>query len=67
MYDGRGDMLIFTNECLLADNLLQRSLFIVLGSMEMIAQGSIYFTFGSGVTDEVACRELSQIIRLRLG
>ena len=39
VYDGRGDMLIFTNECLLAsDNLLQRSLFIVLGSMEMIAQ-----------------------------
>ncbi len=32
-------MLIFTNECLLAsDNLLQRSLFIVLGSMERIAQ-----------------------------
>ena len=39
VYDGRGDMVIFTNECLLAsDNLLQRSLFIVLGSMEMIAQ-----------------------------
>ena len=39
VYDGRGDMLIFTNECLLAsDNLLQRLLFIVLGSMEMIAQ-----------------------------
>ncbi len=39
MYDGCGDMLIFTNECLLiSDNLLQRSLFIVLGSMEMIAQ-----------------------------
>jgi hypothetical protein len=39
VYDGRADMLIFTNECLLAsDNLLQRSLFIVLGSMEMIAQ-----------------------------
>jgi hypothetical protein len=32
-------MLIFTKECLLAsDNLLQRSLFIVLGSMEIIAQ-----------------------------
>jgi hypothetical protein len=32
-------MLIFTNECLLAsDNLLQRSLFIVLGSIEIIAQ-----------------------------
>jgi hypothetical protein len=32
-------MLIFTNECLLAsDNLLQHSLFIVLGLMEMIAQ-----------------------------
>jgi hypothetical protein len=32
-------MLIFTNECLLAsDNSLKRSLFIVLGSMEMIAQ-----------------------------
>ncbi len=40
MYDGRGDMLIFTNECLLlaSDNLLQCSLFIVLGSMEIIAQ-----------------------------
>ena len=39
VYDGRGDMLIFTNECLLSsDNLLQRSLFILLGSMEMIAQ-----------------------------
>jgi len=37
--DGRGDMLIFTNECLLSsDNLLQRLLFILLGSMEMIAQ-----------------------------
>jgi hypothetical protein len=32
VYDGRGDMLIFTNKCLLAsDNLLQCSLFIVLG------------------------------------
>jgi len=32
VYDGRGDMLIFTNECLLSsNNLLQRSLFIVLG------------------------------------
>jgi len=32
VYDGRADMLIFTNECLLAsDNLLQRLLFIVLG------------------------------------
>jgi hypothetical protein len=39
VYDGQADMLIFTNECLLAsDNLLQRSLFIILGSMEMIAQ-----------------------------
>ncbi len=39
MYDGRGDMLIFTHECLLSsNNLLQRSLFIVLGSMEMIVQ-----------------------------
>jgi hypothetical protein len=39
VYDGRGDLLIFTNECLLAsDNLLQHSLFIVLGLMEMIAQ-----------------------------
>jgi hypothetical protein len=39
IYDGRVDMLIFTNKCLLtSDNLLQRSLFIVLGSMEMIAQ-----------------------------
>jgi hypothetical protein len=39
VYDGCGDMLIFTNECLLvSDNLLQRSLFIVLGLMEMIAQ-----------------------------
>jgi hypothetical protein len=39
VYDGRGDMLIFTNKCLLAsDNLLQRSLFIVLGTWEMIAQ-----------------------------
>jgi hypothetical protein len=37
--DGRADMLIFTNECLLAsNNLLQPLLFIVLGSMEMIAQ-----------------------------
>jgi hypothetical protein len=32
-------MLIYTNECLLAsDNLLQRSLFIVLGLIEMIVQ-----------------------------
>ena len=32
-------MLAFTNECLLSsENLLQRSLFIVLGSMEVIAQ-----------------------------
>jgi hypothetical protein len=39
VYDGRADMLIFTNECLQAsNNLLQHSLFIVLGSMEMIAQ-----------------------------
>ncbi len=39
MCDGHGDMLIFTNECLLAsDSLLQHSLFIVLGSMKMIAQ-----------------------------
>jgi hypothetical protein len=39
VYDRRGDMLIFTNECLLAsDNLLQYSLFIVVGTMEMIAQ-----------------------------
>jgi hypothetical protein len=38
LYDGRGGMLIFTNECLLAsNNLLQVLLFIVLGSMEMIA------------------------------
>ncbi len=38
MYDGRGDMFIFTNECLLiSDNLLQCSLFIVLRLMEMIA------------------------------
>ncbi len=38
VYDGRGDMFIFTDKCLLSsDNLLQRSLFIVLGSMEMIA------------------------------
>jgi hypothetical protein len=39
VYDGCADMLIFTNECLLAsDNLLQRLLFIVLGLIEMIAQ-----------------------------
>ena len=39
IYDGRADMLAFTNECLLSsENLLQRSLFIVLGSMEVIAQ-----------------------------
>jgi hypothetical protein len=39
VYDGRGGMLIFTNKCLLSsDNLLQCLLFIVLGSMEMIAQ-----------------------------
>ncbi len=39
VYDGRGDMLIFTKECLLSsNNLLQCLLFIVLGSMEMIAQ-----------------------------
>ncbi len=39
VHDGRGNMLIFTNKCLLSsNNLLQRSLFIVLGSMEMIAQ-----------------------------
>ncbi len=70
MYDGRGDMVIFTNECLLAsDNLLQRLLFIVLGSMEMIAQLRVasIFTFCGGVTDEVAYRELSHIIRVRLG
>ena len=37
--DGHTDMLIFINECLLAsNNLLQHSLFIVLGSMELIAQ-----------------------------
>ncbi len=39
VYDGQADMLIFTNKRLLAsNNLLQCSLFIVLGSMEMIAQ-----------------------------
>jgi hypothetical protein len=39
VYDGQADMLIFTIECLLAsNNLLQRSLIIVLGCMEMIAQ-----------------------------
>jgi hypothetical protein len=39
VYDGGEDMLIFTNECLLAsNNLLQCLLFIVLGPMEMIAQ-----------------------------
>ncbi len=39
MYDGCADIQIFTNECLQAkDNLLQRSLFIVLGLMKMIAQ-----------------------------
>ena len=38
VYDGRADMLMFTNECLYSsDNLLQRSLFIALGSMEVIA------------------------------
>ena len=39
IYDGRAEMLSFKNECLLSsENLLQRSLFIVLGSMEVIAQ-----------------------------
>jgi hypothetical protein len=39
VYNGHGDMLIFTNKCLLSsNNLLQCLLFIVLGSMEMIAQ-----------------------------
>jgi hypothetical protein len=39
VYDGHADMLIFTNKCLLAsNNLLQCLLFIILGSMEMIAQ-----------------------------
>jgi hypothetical protein len=39
VYDRPGVMLISTNECLLAsDNLLLCSLFIVLGSMGMIAQ-----------------------------
>jgi hypothetical protein len=43
VYDGQADMLIFTNKCLLAsDNLLQRSLFIVLGSMEMFAQSILH-------------------------
>jgi hypothetical protein len=38
VYDGRADMLMFTNECLYSsDNLLQRCLFIALGSMEVIA------------------------------
>ena len=38
IYDGRVDMLAFTNECLLSiENLLQRSLSIVLESMEVIA------------------------------
>ena len=39
IYDGRADMLAYTNECILSsENLLQRSLFIVLGSMEVISQ-----------------------------
>ena len=39
IYDGRADMMDFTNECLkTSENLLQQSLFIALGSMEMIAQ-----------------------------
>ncbi len=39
MYDERVDIMIFTNECLQAsNNLLQHFHFIVLGSMEMIAQ-----------------------------
>ena len=39
IYYGRTDMLAFTNECQLSsENLLQRSLFIVLGSMEFIDQ-----------------------------
>jgi hypothetical protein len=38
VYDGRADMLMFTNECLYSsDNLLQRCLFIALGCMEVIA------------------------------
>ena len=38
-YYGRADMLAFTNECLLSsENLLQRSLFIFLRSMEVVAQ-----------------------------
>ena len=39
IYDGRADMLAFTNECLLSiENMLQRSLFIVIESMEVIGQ-----------------------------
>jgi hypothetical protein len=37
VYDGLDDMLAFTHECLLAgENLLQRALFLALGSMEVI-------------------------------
>lgn len=39
VYDGLDDMLAFTHECLLTgENLLQRSLFLSLGSMEVVAQ-----------------------------
>ena len=38
VYDGLDDMLAFTHECLLTgENHLQRSLFLSLGSMEVVA------------------------------
>jgi hypothetical protein len=50
VYDGRADMLIFTNKCLLAsNNLLKHLLFIVLGSMEMITQLSVASILHLGV------------------
>ena len=39
VYDGLDDMLAVTNKCLLtSEDLMQRCLFITLGSMEVVAQ-----------------------------
>ena len=48
-------MLIFTNKCLVAsDNLLLRLMFIVLGSMEIIAQLSVLCNSGRISIDNTA-------------
>ena len=63
VYNGRGDMLIFTNECLLAsDNLPTTSLAvhcIGISGDDCPAEGSIHFAFRSGLANEVACWEYS--------